>query len=355
MTNYMKNFFLLVAAAALLCSCDYFFPVENGELSISFSKEIYLNTKASKNLPDTNSFILSVVSDKGKVVYEGPFGSALQPIGTVPGTYTVKAVSARPGAPAFDAPLYGDEQLVLVEMGGLSNVNLFCTQLNCGVKLTFDNSFRQRYPGAGILITAQEGTLAFAQAETRTAYFQPGIVSFQLKQGDELSPLMTRSLRARENLTLNFAAQQGGGLSIQLDTTCTWINEDYVIGDQGQEPGTDLGNAMGVWEARQNVGAKEVWVYGYIAGGDLTSSKASYQGPFTSKTNLLLSSKFPVNGRDGCVSVQLQQGDTRDALNLVDNPQLLGRQVFLKGNIVASYYGLPGIQAITEFVLGNGQ
>ena len=351
----MKNFFLLVASAALLCSCNYFFPVENGELSISFSKEIYLTTKASKGLPDTNSFILSVISEKGKVVYEGPYGSAPQPISAVPGNYTVKAVSDQPGAPAFERPLYGDEQLVLVETGGLSNVNLFCTQLNCGVKLTFDNSFRQRYPGAGVLVSASEGTLAYAQAETRTAYFQPGIVTFQLKEGDALSPLMSRSLRARENLVLNFAAPQGGGLSIQVDTTCTWVNEDYVIGGQGQNPGTDVSNAMGVWEARQNVGAKEVWVYGYIAGGDLTSSKASYQGPFNSKTNLLLSPKYPVSSREGCVSVQLQQGDTRDALNLVDNPQLLGRQVFLKGNIVASYYGLPGIQAITEFVLGNGQ
>lgn len=349
----MKNFILCAAAAALLCSCDYFFPVDNGELSISFQKEIYLTTKASKDLPDTNSFILSVVSEKGRVVYEGPYGSAPQPISAAPGTYTVKALSGQPGSPAFEAPLYGDEQLVLVETGGLSNVNLFCTQLNCGVKLSFDNSFRQMYPGAGILFTAQEGTLAYSAAETRTAYFQPGIVTLQLKQGDALSPLMSRSLQARENLVLNLSAPLGGGLNIQVDTTCTWINEDYVIGGDGQDPGTDVASAMGVWDARQNVGAKEVWVYGYIAGGDLTSSKASYQGPFTSKTNLLLSPKYPVTSREGCVSVQLQQGDTRDALNLVDNPQLLGRQVFLKGNIVASYYGLPGIQAITEYVFGS--
>jgi hypothetical protein len=49
--------------------------------------------------------------------------------------------------------------------------------------------------------------------------------------------------------------------------------------------------------------------------------------------------------------VQLQQGDIRDALNLVDNPELLGRQVFLKGNIVPSYYGLPGLQGLSEYAL----
>ncbi|MBO4843551.1 MAG: DUF4493 domain-containing protein [Bacteroidales bacterium] len=347
----MKNIFVMAAAAALLTACDYFFPVENGELSISFSKEGYLATKSSRTIPDTNSFILSVVSAKGSVLYDGAYGAAPQPIQAAPGSYTVKVVSERSSGPAFEMPLYGDEQIVGVETGGLSNVNLFCTQLNCGIKLNYDYTFLQRYPGAGVLITSAEGSLAYPAGETRTAYFQPGIVNLQLKQGDALSPLMTRSLKARENLILNISSAQNQGLTIQVDTSCTWINEEYIIGGQNDDPGTEPDNAMGVWDARQNVGAREVWVYGYIAGGDLSSSKAKYEGPFTSKTNLLLSPKYPVSSREGCVSVQLQQGDTRDALNLVDNPQLLGRQVFLKGNIVASYYGLPGIQAITEFVL----
>ena len=92
-------------------------------------------------------------------------------------------------------------------------------------------------------------------------------------------------------------------------------------------------------------------MYGYIVGGDLSSSKASYAPPFSSRTNILLSSKAVVSGREGCLSVQLQQGDIRDALNLVDNPGLLGRQVFLKGNLVPSYYGLPGLQGLSEYAL----
>ena len=51
------------------------------------------------------------------------------------------------------------------------------------------------------------------------------------------------------------------------------------------------------------------------------------------------------------MSVQLAKGDIRDDLNLVDHPELLGRQVFLLGDIVESYYGIPGVQNISEYRL----
>ena len=51
------------------------------------------------------------------------------------------------------------------------------------------------------------------------------------------------------------------------------------------------------------------------------------------------------------MSVQLSSGAIRDALNLVDNPGLLGTQVWIKGDIVAAYYGIPGIQSISEYSL----
>ena len=45
----------------------------------------------------------------------------------------------------------------------------------------------------------------------------------------------------------------------------------------------------------------------------------------------------------------MNSGRIRDALNLVENPGLLGRKVYLKGDIVESYYGIPGIQSISEY------
>ena len=51
------------------------------------------------------------------------------------------------------------------------------------------------------------------------------------------------------------------------------------------------------------------------------------------------------------MSVQLPSGDVRDALNLVTNPELVGRRVCLKGDIEAAYFGLPGIKNVSDFVI----
>ena len=49
--------------------------------------------------------------------------------------------------------------------------------------------------------------------------------------------------------------------------------------------------------------------------------------------------------------MQLPTGSIRDELNLVDHPELLGRKVSLKGDIVEAYYGIPGIKNITDYEL----
>ena len=49
------------------------------------------------------------------------------------------------------------------------------------------------------------------------------------------------------------------------------------------------------------------------------------------------------------MSVQLSQGDIRNALNLIDNPNLLGKKIYLKGDIVEAYYKLPGIQNLSDY------
>ena len=90
---------------------------------------------------------------------------------------------------------------------------------------------------------------------------------------------------------------------------------------------------------------------GYIVGGDLTSSSASFSKPFSSRTNILLGPRSSTNEKSSCLSVQLPSGELREALNLVDNPEILGRKVCLRGDIVEAYYGIPGIKNISEYEL----
>ena len=53
------------------------------------------------------------------------------------------------------------------------------------------------------------------------------------------------------------------------------------------------------------------------------------------------------------MSVKLPKGDIRAAINLADHPELVGRKIYLKGDLIAAYFGIPGIENITEYVLSK--
>ena len=88
---------------------------------------------------------------------------------------------------------------------------------------------------------------------------------------------------------------------------------------------------------------------GYIVGGDLTSSSASFSPPFDSMTNILLGPRSSTTSKSSCLSDQLAAGTFRNELNLVTNPELLGRKICLRGDIVESYFGISGIKNISDY------
>jgi hypothetical protein len=250
--------------------------------------------------------------------------------------------------PRFDAPCYGDTQVAVVLKGQTAKVQLYCAQINSGIRLNVAKSFREAYPEGQLHLRCNEGRLSYSYGETRTAYFLPGAVSLLLSLKGSEQLLLTRTLEARQVLVLGLGAstREGvGGIELQLDTARRWLAEDVIVGGGADEKE----DAYSVGEVAAHAGESGVWVYGYIVGGDLTSSKCSCEPPFTSRTNLVLAAKSSVNDRSACISVQLAKGDIRDALNLVDHPENLGRQLYLKGDIVPAYYGLPGLQALTDF------
>ena len=146
------------------------------------------------------------------------------------------------------------------------------------------------------------------------------------------------------------SSQSAKGISISLDTARVWTNETCVLGDEGSR-GSTYEDALTVSQALASIGKEDVWVSGFIVGGDLTSANASFDPPFKSASNLLLGSRSSVSSRDNCIAVQLPSGDVRDALNLADHPEMLGRLVCIHGDIESSYYGLVGLKSVSDFVL----
>ena len=351
----------LAVLGVLLPACNLLGPAEAGglgELRISFARDQEALTRSGFNIPDTSDFILNVKDSDGKSVYEGSYGACPESLSLPSGSYTVSVISEEFEKPAFSRPQFGDEQCVVVPSGGSINVRLVCSQTNAGIRLVVDPGFLFSYPDGVLILKSSTGRIVYGYSEKRVAYFKPGDVSLVLNQGVKDQVLMTRTLNAKEVLELKVGVSgstggtesAAGSMSIQVDTARTWLKGEYIIG--GENPGgADVSAALTVTDARNSVGSESVWVSGYIVGGDLSSSSASFKKPFNSRTNLLIGPRSTASDRNSCMSVQLPSGELRDALNLVDHPSLLGRKVYLRGDIVEAYYGLPGIKNITEYEL----
>lgn len=364
---------LLISAAALtftVSSCSLFDEEDPeggadgmygnyGELSLRFSGDGLSASKggatASAKL-DTNSFILTITDKDGDVMYDGLYGESPEVLSLPAGTYDVKVVSAEFTKPAFEAPQWGDEQYVLVESGKRLCASLNCSQLNSGVRLGIASSFLEDYPDGALLLKGSDGSLIYGYKEKRTAYFNPGKVSLVLTQGSADEVLLERYLEASQILVLQIktssSAQGKGGLSIQVDTTRDYLSETFTIGQGSsgtESKGESCENAYTLAEAKAACPQEDVWVGAYIVGGDLTNKSVSFTPPFSSTSNLAIGARSNTGTREKCIAVQLPAGDVRDNLNLVNNPELLGKYVYLKGDLESSYFGLVGLKNVSDY------
>ena len=340
---------------ACLAACDDFEAVlgtqEPGELRWS----MFPVTKSVCDVPDTNDFYLYVRDAGGKTLYEGYYGASPTVLQVQPGTYSVKAVSGEFLEPAFECPQYGDQQTVVVGSGQKVTVRLACALLNCGVQLEIAPEVPAALPHAALFLEQETSRLQYSFDEKRTAYFFPGQVSLLLNDGDSEQRLLTRSLMARDILRLKISAapdMTGGSIEVGIDTTRNWIDDSYVVGGTDVAAGDSPENAISVGDAAAHTGEKNVWIYGYIVGGDLSASGKNVKtSGITKPSHLALAARSSVTEKAYCVAVELPSGPVRDALNLVDHPELIGTKVFLKGNLVDKYFGTTGLKGTCEYTL----
>lgn len=354
----MKRLFWLLMAAV---SCEALGEGGDGSgvLRVSFADGQEELTRTSAEIPDVDDFTITVTDSKGKSVYTGLYSACPEELEVPAGSYTVSALSGEFEMPAFSAPQYGDEQCVVVPDGTVAEVKLECTQQNSGVRLKVDSDFLTACPDGVLLLKSSKGKLMYGYSEKRVAYFHPGQVSLTLSRGSVDEVLMTRTLQAGEILDLKVcvavsSSSQSGipsaRIKVAVDTSRVWISDAYEIGGTSDK-GDDSSSALTVSQAQASIGTEEVWVCGYIVGGDLTSASASFTAPFKSRTNIIIGPKSSTTSKASCLSVQLPAGKFRDALNLVDNSSLLGKKVYIKGDIVEAYYGVPGVKNISDYKL----
>ena len=380
--NRLNRLWALLPLVAALGACDDFgfrsggqgelrwIIGESGAGTRAFS-ESGANTRASAaEIPDTNDFILKVTDAEGKILYEGAYGDSPESLLVDAGSYTVAVHSIEFTTPGFSRPVYGDEQVVVVKAGATVTVRLDCVLENAGVRLEVAPDFLTSYPDGVLFLKSGETRLMYGYSEKRIAYFKPGPITLVLNNRGTDETLLTRTLDARTILTLSISAPHGGtaaasSISVAVDTAKVWNHETYVIGggpgsgsgssgsgSGGDTHGADLDSAYSVAQAADHVGEDDVWVFGYIVGGDLsTAGNTVKTAKLTKSTHLAIAARSSVTAKASCVAVELPKGAIRDALNLVDHPDLIGSRVYLKGSIVASYFGTTGLKSVSDYVL----
>jgi hypothetical protein len=100
-----------------------------------------------------------------------------------------------------------------------------------------------------------------------------------------------------------------------------------------------------------------VWVEGYIIGvmEDMDGSNAPVYGPpFVRTTNILIADDPDEREEIRIMPVQLPIGRAREAINLAENPENLGKPVKLKGNLGAYFVPRPGLRDVSGYWL-DGQ
>ena len=162
-------------------------------------------------------------------------------------------------------------------------MRLTCVQMNAGVLLDIDKSFLSNCPGAVLFLKSAAGKLMYAYSEKRIAYFPPGSVSLMMSQDGVDKVLFTRNLQPRTILEIGISAagtSEQESIQVAVDTSRTWNSESFVIGgDSSSGKGDSVSDALTVSQALASIGEEDVWVSGYIVGGDLTSSSASFSSP----------------------------------------------------------------------------
>ncbi len=339
---------LNLPAAVLLCigtvACQGPADLQEGSLSIRIA------SNKSLNLPDTEDYILSIRDMDGDTVYEGRFGDSPEELQVRSGTYTVSASSTIFDEAEFEAPMFADSKEVVVGSGEKVSASLLCTQANCGIRLKADRNFADAFPDGILYVKGNGGRLMYGLSEKRTGYFNPGKVTVSVSSDGKETELLSRSLAEGEILTigLSAAANSADGISIQTDTARRWTSTSYIWGE-GEGGADDFQDALDVSQARESAGAEGVWVKGYIVGCAASASKLEFNPPFSKATNILLGLRSGTSDGKWCISVELKNKKIREVLNLQDNPELDGNFIYIKGDLVSSYYGLPGLKNVTEY------
>ena len=173
-----------------------------------------------------------------------------------------------------------------------------------------------------------------------------------LQDGDEVVVYGQLQRYVKDNVMTPELAQ--GGYVYSLNGKTKEDVEPYTqVGDGSMEnPFTvqDLKH-MGVPEvSNPEDGQQMVWVKGVILGSLNSSGSALLEGENIAASNIALGETAGATEAKDMLPVQLPAGDLRAKLNVLDNPQNVGKEVQVLGYIL-KYMNKTGLKSVADFIL----
>jgi len=146
-------------------------------------------------------------------------------------------------------------------------------------------------------------------------------------------------------ITITYSANEGGGGDTPtppVETGDGTTDNPYTVTDVLAKTGLTTSPGSDV---------KAEWVKGYIVGfvdgNSASATTATFSAENAKASNIIIAQTPDETDWQKCASVQLPSGTHRTKLNLADNPENLGKEVKICGQI-SLYLGLNGVRNLTD-------
>lgn len=140
----------------------------------------------------------------------------------------------------------------------------------------------------------------------------------------------------------------------------------YFVSVDGEGGGGDTPQSAGTYNSPLTVSqaislaeADAAWVKGYIVGyvkgtpTQLSSNDVSFSAENASNTNIVIAASSSEKDVSKCMPVQLTRNKGREEFELDTNPDMLGKEVILAGQLT-KYFGVAGFKSLT-YIEANGK
>ena len=328
--------------------------------SVDTSSAGALAQNAYANPLDSNLYRLTISTAGGVTVYDSTYAGRPDVFYVKAGTYKIRVTSRDFKEPDL-YPLFGQEQSVKAKKDSTLCVEIVSRQLTGGIRFSFTHGFTSWFKGTGIYLKRDTVSVKYGYGTRHYLYFYPGEITVIYKNKDgypSYTPpdkpgyadtvLFKRKLKANELVTIaldyDLTKVSRDGFTFSSDTFRIRKDEYFNLG------GIAPYGCNSVWYAQTHVG-DTINLFGYIVGGDVSSTTFKKEKPFTSKTNIVIGAQEWQALREKTIGVELPNGDIRKKLNLVDHPENLKKPIAITGVVVDSYFGYPGLKSVTAYQL----